>query len=159
MRWIGFFAAGVIGALAGNTLFSVASADRGGRGPGHGGFFRHHGGDPEQMQQHAQLAVEMAFRAAGASDDQRAQARGIVTRHLEGAKSLHERHLANRQEGAKALAGSTVDREKLESVRQAQIEIADEASKKLTVALADLAEVLTPEQREELLELGARFHH
>lgn len=162
LRWLGFFAVGVMGALAGNTLFSVARADLGGRGwggHGGGGFLRHHhGGDPEKAKERAQLGVEMAFRAVGASEEQRTRARGIVARHLEGAGTLHERFHANRKEGAEALAGATVDREKLEAVRKAQLQIAEEASAKLTAALGELAEVLTPEQRRQLVELGGRFH-
>ena len=64
-RWLGFVAAGLVGAVAGN-LFGVARADFGGAG-GFGGhhrfFMRHGGGGPEQMGEHAQFAVDMAFRA------------------------------------------------------------------------------------------------
>ena len=154
--WIGFAAAGLIGALAGSAMVSVASANGG--GPGRGGFFRHHG-DPEAMARHAQFAVDMAFRAAGASEEQRTQARAIVARHVEAAADLHAQRAVNRREGLEALTGDRVDREKLETVRQAQMQLAEAGSKELTSAIAELAEVLTPEQRAELREIGARFHH
>ena len=38
------------------------------------------------------------------------------------------------------------------------IELADETSKSVVVALADFSEVLKPEQRAELVEWMSRFH-
>jgi Spy/CpxP family protein refolding chaperone len=52
-----------------------------------------------------------------------------------------------------------VDRAGLEEIRKAEIALADEASKKLVQALADVSEVLTPEQRQALLEHAQRFRH
>jgi protein CpxP len=159
VKWTGFFAAGMLGALLGNTAFSEAKADfGGGHGFGRHGFFRGAHGDPEKAREHAGFAVDMAFRMAGASEEQRAQAKAIVERRLEGAIGLHARHTANRKAGLEALTGATVDREKLESVRRAQLQLADEASRELTAAIAELAEVLTPEQRAELAEMAARLH-
>jgi protein CpxP len=162
MKWTGIFAAGMLGALLGNTAFSVARADLGGGGGfgGHHGFFRGggHGFDPARAGERATFVVDMAFRMAGANDEQRAQAKAIVDRRVKAAATLHERHTVNRQAGLEALTGATVDREKLESVRRAQVQLADEASRELTAAVADLAEVLTPEQRAELAAMHARFH-
>ena len=158
-KWIGYVAAGMIGAAAGSTLLSVARADfGGGHGFGHrGGFFRHHG-DPEKAREHAQMAVGFALKMVDATDEQREKASAIVARHFEGADGLRAQHVANRQEAVQALSGPSVDREKLESVRKAQIKLADDASQRLTSAVAELAEVLTPEQRAELLRMAERFH-
>jgi periplasmic protein CpxP/Spy len=159
MKWAGFFTAGVMGAVLGNTAFSVARADfGGGHGFGGHGFFRGHGGDPAKAGERAQMAVDVAFRMVGASDDQRAQGKAIVARHVAGAATLHARHATNRHAGLEALTGATVDRAKLESVRKAQLQLAEEASLELTDAAAELAEVLTPEQRAELATMAARFH-
>ena len=49
-----------------------------------------------------------------------------------------------------------VDRAAFEKLRREQMELADQASKRLTEALADAAEVLTPLQRKQLAE---RFRH
>jgi protein CpxP len=159
MRWTGIFAVGMLGALLGNTAFSVARADLGG---GHGfgghGFFRGGGFDPARAGERAGMAVDLAFRLAGANEEQRAQARAIVDKRVLTAGALHARHAANREAGLQALTGSTVDREKLESVRRSQLQLADEASRELTAAIAELAEVLTPEQRAELASMHDRFH-
>ena len=48
--------------------------------------------------------------------------------------------------------------EAIDAIRQAELELAEEASSRLVAAFADVAEVLTPEQRAELIELAERFH-
>ena len=57
-----------------------------------------------------------------------------------------------RDDVAKLLGAATIDREAAEKLRAERIAAADEASRKLTTALLDAAEVLTAEQRAELLE-------
>ena len=58
-----------------------------------------------------------------------------------------------------ALSEPTVDRDTLESLRMAELGLAESASGHLTKALADLADVLTPEQRRALLERFDHGHH
>lgn len=50
------------------------------------------------------------------------------------------------------LAAGTIDRAAAETLRAERIAAMDEASKKVTAALLDAAEVLTPEQRTQLVE-------
>jgi hypothetical protein len=57
-----------------------------------------------------------------------------------------------------ALASDVVDRDVLEGMRASEIERADAASQRLVATLADLADVLTPEQRAELLRTLERWH-
>ena len=55
--------------------------------------------------------------------------------------------------GKQALAitsASTFDRAAMERLRAEQVALADSVSKRLTQALADAAEVLTPEQRQKV---------
>ena len=46
----------------------------------------------------------------------------------------------------------------LERLRQQEIALADAASKQAVTAIGDLGEVLTPEQRSELVAFVHRFH-
>jgi Spy/CpxP family protein refolding chaperone len=57
-----------------------------------------------------------------------------------------------RKEGLDLLAAPGVDRAAIERLRTRQIELADTASKRLAQAIADAADVLTPEQRKGLAE-------
>ena len=57
------------------------------------------------------------------------------------------------------LSGPTIDRAAIEKLRAEEMALADTLSRTVAAALADSAEVLTPEQRTELLERLGRFHH
>ena len=68
-----------------------------------------------------------------------------------------------RQRALGLMGAPNVDRDAIEALRAEQIEFMDTASKRLTQAIADAAEVLTPDQRKKLAEraqrFGHRFHH
>jgi Spy/CpxP family protein refolding chaperone len=72
---------------------------------------------------------------------------------------MHEQHHQNRQALLRALAQPTIERATLEDIRHAELQLADMASERIVTALANVAEVLTPEQRTRLLELTSRWHH
>lgn len=57
-----------------------------------------------------------------------------------------------RQEVIELLGAPTIDRAAAERLRSERIAAIDEASRKMTTALLDAAEVLTPEQRSKLAE-------
>ena len=56
------------------------------------------------------------------------------------------------------LAAPTIDRSKLEALRSDHLKLADDASRRITAAVAEAAEVLTPAQRADLARrLEQRF--
>ena len=63
---------------------------------------------------------------------------------------MREKIFAARQQARDLLFGQSVDRAGIEKLRSEQIGTVDALSKRLTQALADAAEVLTPEQRRKL---------
>ncbi len=105
------------------------------------------------------FATDWALSRIRASAEQRQQVQRIVqeaVRDLEPVKTQHQQH---RQTLLEALGQATVDRDILQQVRSAEVQLLDTASNRLVDAMAEIAETLTPEQRTELLSLMARFHH
>jgi Spy/CpxP family protein refolding chaperone len=123
---------------------------------GHGGHgFAH---SPEQARERAAFGVEWAFRAVDATEAQRADGKAVVERLVDQLIPLAERHRAHREAVARELVQPQIDRAALEQLREEGMAMADEASRIAVDGVADLAEVLSPEQRAELLELLHRFH-
>jgi Spy/CpxP family protein refolding chaperone len=69
---------------------------------------------------------------------------------------MRENLHAARREAIELLSQDKVDPAALEALRAKQIGLADEASRRLTRAIAEAADVLTPAQRKELAAHFAR---
>lgn len=153
----------VYGLLGGGALAAlvsarpIAAAVQGWRGMGHG-HWGMHGRNPEAAREHVQIAVKWALREVDATDEQQQRVGAIVSDAFADLMRLKERHRANHEVLAAALAGPTVDRAKLEEARKSGLALADEATRRLAQAAADAAEVLTPEQRQALLEHVHKHH-
>ncbi len=72
-------------------------------------------------------------------------------------KPVHDRMRAAGKEIHDLLLADTIDRTALESVRAGRLAEAERISKNLVGALADVAEVLSPEQRKVLDERIKHF--
>lgn len=114
--------------------------------------------DPEAAKRHAAVALEWVLRGVDASDEQKQQARRITDRLVDELGPLAAQHREHRAAIHQAFAGAEVDREALEQLRRSELTLADQASKLAVGAFADLAELLTPEQRQELVEFAHRLH-
>jgi protein CpxP len=71
---------------------------------------------------------------------------------------MHAQLQAARTQAIAALTQDTVDRPALEAARVAHLQLADQASKRLTQLLADVDEVLTPAQRTALAARLQQMH-
>lgn len=169
--------AAALGALAlGSSLMlgaGVAAAQGMGAGPGmQGGPGMHHtmpggpgqgmqgrgpgGMNAEAMQQH--MAQQMERRIgymvwnAGGTTEQRDRIVAIHKAAHADLKSLHEARMNGRKNLMELLAAPTLDKAAIEAARSAQMQAADAASKRMTQAMTDAAEVLTPEQRAKVAE-------
>jgi periplasmic protein CpxP/Spy len=130
-----------------------AFGNEGAGGNGHG--WRHHGfdaADPESTKLHIEYMVKRLLVGTDASDAQRAKITEIVNAALTDLRPVHDKHQAARKAGLEILSKPTIDRAALETLRTEQIGLADTASKRITAALADVAEVLTPEQRSAVAQ-------
>lgn len=151
----GFFSGLVIGGLLG-TLAVV-----GYNAYSHAGWMGHAGhiSDPQLAIERAEIATDFVLMQVSASEAQRQQVKAIVKDAINDLLPLREQHRATHQAFVDALAQPTVDRAALEQLRVAAIQRAQTASTRLVQAIADVAEVLTPQQRTELIQLPERFRH
>ena len=124
-------------------------------GWGHRGL---HAMSPEAAKEHLQVATKWALRDIDASEEQQDRVNAIAAGAVDDLFRLRQKHQANRDAFHAQLAGASVDRAALEEVRKSEMALADEASKRLVRALADVADVLTPEQRQALMEQVHRRH-
>jgi Spy/CpxP family protein refolding chaperone len=101
-----------------------------------------------------EFRIHKALKQVNASDAQEQQivaiVDGLFAEHQAMAgthKQMHDRLLA-------AVTGATVDRAAVETVRAEAVTRLDQGSKDLAKALGDIAEVLTPAQRQQLATLA-----
>ncbi|WP_211238059.1 Spy/CpxP family protein refolding chaperone [Derxia gummosa] len=95
------------------------------------------------------------LKQAGASDDQIARIRAIVEAKRDESRADHEKLRANHDKLRELLTAPSIDRAAIDKLRAEQSAIVDAQSRRMTGALEDAAEVLTPEQRAKLATLVA----
>ena len=149
-RWLGVgLAAGLGTALAAGLLGHHAHGHWG----GHGG--RHHG----YSQEHLLERLEAVFDRIDATEQQRTQVSAIVDALWRDLDSVVARHRDNRAAVVELLQAPVVDRAGLQALRDDEMDLVAGASNRVVEAVADVAEVLTPEQRQQLAQMVARHHH
>jgi Spy/CpxP family protein refolding chaperone len=94
------------------------------------------------------LAVEI-----DATADQQDKLRAIVRATVKDVLPVRDKMLAARVTGRELLTRPTIDRAALEKLRADQIATHEAVSKQLVQAVADLADVLTPEQRRKISDM------
>jgi protein CpxP len=136
-----------------------------GAGFGHGPFGWHRAGflgaplDPARLDEHLDRMLKHLYVEIDATDAQQQQLAPIVKAAAQDLLPLRARmHDAHRQ-AIELLSQETIDRAALERLRADHLSLMEQASKRFTQALADVADVLTPEQRKQLTEhVGRRWH-
>lgn len=121
-------------------------------GGGWGGPGHHRGAamTPEAMNGRIDKMVERVLTRVDATPEQKQKVAAIAKQAAGDLAPLREQHMKARQQAVELLSAATVDRAALDRVRSEQMQSADALSKKMSTALADIAEVLTPEQRAKL---------
>lgn len=159
-RWvIAALAAATIGVLGTSFAWHNRADAHGsmmGRGFGAGPM------DPAAMGKRIDAMVQWMLADVDASDDQRARIATIVKAAANDLASLRGKHMEARRKIVQLLAAPTIDRTQIEAVRVEQMQLADNATQRMTQALADAAEVLNPDQRANLaakLEQRRRHRH
>jgi len=152
---------GLLGALAA-TSFNVWSQaqgtpDGGGHARGCWGHKRMSAMTPEERAARADFATQWVLSRVDATAEQKTRIQAIVQDAIKDLSQVREQHMKNRQAFMDALSQPTVDRAALKQIRQSEMELAESASDRFVTAIADAAELLTPEQRTKLVEMANRF--
>jgi Spy/CpxP family protein refolding chaperone len=120
-------------------------------GPHHGPWaHRHMGGDRMFFPGPIERGVERVGWVTDASTEQKQKINAIAQKAADDIFALRAKHLEARKQVVDTLAAPTVDRAKLETLRADQMKLAETATKRVTDAAADIADVLTPAQRADL---------
>ena len=151
--WVGVL---LIGVVLGSVLGGLFAGSAGGY-PSWG--CRWHGAHSlEAARERAEFMTDWLLRRVEASEEQRQQVQSIVQKMVTDLAPVTEAHRKNRQAWHEALMQPAVDRQALEALRQAEVQLVDTASNQLVGAIVEVAQVLTPGQRTKLLEHVARLH-
>ncbi len=106
--------------------------------------------DPASVDRRVDWMTGKLARSVNASDEQREKIKLIAKAAAKDLMPLRETMREARKQARELLAQPAVDRAAVEKLRADQVANIDTISKRLSAALADAAEVLTPEQRKEL---------
>ena len=104
--------------------------------------------DPARFQQRIEKRVDRALNGTDATADQKKKIAGILQGAFTDARTLRDQRIENRKAMAAAMQAPTIDRVKIEALRQEQMKVADQSSKVFTKAMEDAGDVLTPAQRQ-----------
>jgi Spy/CpxP family protein refolding chaperone len=149
-----------------------AQGDHGpGSGHGHGaqadhrhdaqGDHRHgdrrgHGGDPARFERRMEQRISRMVTQVGGTAEQRDRIVAIMKTAVADQAKLREEGRGLRGQQMALLKAPTIDRAALEQQRARRLSLFDAMSRRMTTAMADAAEVLTPEQRVKFAELAER---
>ena len=114
--------------------------------------------DPTMMGERLDHVLKHLYVEIDATDAQKQQLGPIVKAAAQDLLPLRARMHDARRQAVELLSQPHVDRAALEALRADKLKLAENASQRLTQALADVADVLTPEQRQQLAERINRRH-
>lgn len=163
-RWrflTGMVTGGLLGSLlaSGISVYSHGFSGAGGPGGGRHSTRGWHHHDPVTAQEHINFATDWLLSRIDASEAQRRQVQPLVQATVTDLQQVQAQHRAHHQALVDALARPTVDRQTLEELRRAEVQLVETLSTRLVDAIVAVAEVLTPQQRATLIEVTAHFRH
>ena len=146
-RWV--LAVTVATLIAAGSWTGLSQASEGeGWGGGH-----HHGMAEMTLEMQARHVDKMVAHLLGdATPEQKTKVTALANAAFVDLQPLQVKRRDAHQEGIKILSEATVNRAALEQVRSTEMQLAEQSSKRITQALADIADVLTPAQRLRLAE-------
>jgi Spy/CpxP family protein refolding chaperone len=151
-RWL--FVTTVALAAAFSGALATSAVSQYGFGPRHWHGRGHWGGPltPAQIEHRVDRAVRHMAIELDATAEQQDKLRAIASTAVKDLVPMRDKARAARERAGSLLTQPKVDRDAIEAFRAEQMALADAASKRFAQALADVAEVLTPEQRQKVHE-------
>jgi Spy/CpxP family protein refolding chaperone len=113
--------------------------------------------DPAKLDEHLDRMLKHLYVEIDATDAQKQQLAPIVKGAARDLLPLRAQMHDTRRQAVELLSQASIDRAALETLRANQLRLAEQASQRFTQALADVADVLTPEQRKQLAERIGRW--
>jgi Spy/CpxP family protein refolding chaperone len=137
-------------------VFATGAFSRGfGFGPGH-----HFGSmSPAMIEDRADRMVRHVAIEIDATAEQQERLRALVKAAVRDLLPMREKAQAARAQARELLTQPNINRAEIERFRTEQLALADAASRRLVQALADAAEILTPEQRNKINDHLERREH
>jgi periplasmic protein CpxP/Spy len=111
-----------------------------------------------EVNEHVDHMLKHFYVEVDATEAQKAQIGPLVKQTVDDLLPLHTQIRASRAQAEQALAQTPVDRAALEAVRQQHLQLAEQASKRLSQLIGDVGDVLTPAQRQSLMAHLNRLH-
>jgi Spy/CpxP family protein refolding chaperone len=146
------------------TLIAGVATGIGAKALAHGPHGWHRGGfmgaglDPATLDQHLDRMLKHLYVEIDATEAQKQQLAPIVKAAAGDLLPLRARMHEARRQAVELLSRDVIDRAALEALRADQLRLAEQASQRFVQALADVADVLTPEQRKQLARHVGRWH-
>ena len=101
--------------------------------------------------------IDHILKSVDATPDQQAKLHAIVEAAVKDLDPIRQQLAGTRKEMAALLGAPQIDRAAVEQLRSQRVAEMDQASKRMTQALLDAADVLTPEQRKTLADKAAEW--
>ena len=134
-------------AVSGGVAALAQSAGAGMHGFHHGSMMS---GNPADMAAHIDQVVQHLYVEINATDAQKAQIDPMVKQAVEDLTALHSQADNTHQQFVRAFTQDPIDRNALEAAREAHIQLADQASRRIAQLVGDVGSVLTPAQRQKV---------
>ena len=135
-----------------------ALAQGAGMGAMHHGMMMNADASPADISAHVDHMLKHLYVEIDATAAQQAQIGPLVQQAVTDLLPLRSQLQAGHTQFLTALTQATVDRNSLEAAREAHLQLADTASKRIVQLLGDVGSVLTPAQRQALASHLQQMH-
>jgi len=156
-----FFKRAAIATLIGGIAagIGIKAFAHGGYGGWHRGGFAAGPLDPAAVDEHLERMLKHLYVEIDATDEQKQRLAPIVKQAARDLLPLRDKMQAARKQAIELFTRDAIDRSAIETLRAEQLQLAEQASRRIAQSLADAAEVLTAAQRKELAARVEKHRH